>query len=114
MSRYSLFNISLAIGVLPTCWWLLRSRSQAASWSRVARVATLLVLIAYPWDFFAIQLGVWTYPNDPGPRIYTVPINDLVFIWLCTCLTSSILLTLEGQSARNSHPKGQSGAQQHT
>ena len=100
MTRYTAYNLILGVIVLVFSAWLLgpgpaRRRGVGAA----ARVALLLTLMGYPWDFFAIRLGVWSYPQDPGPRLFDVPVNDLVFMWLCTYLTCSVLI-----AARRGHP----------
>jgi hypothetical protein len=73
-----------------------------------ARVGTLLMLLGYPWDFFAIHLNVWRYTIDPGLRLFDVPINDLVFMWLCSHLASSVLVAIDRRetfSRRHSESK---------
>ena len=91
MRPYDVYNLVFAAFVLPISYWLVGSKSRARNLVLSARVALLLTVIYYPWDFFAIRLGVWTYPTDPGVRIYQVPLNDLVFIWLCSFLTCCVL-----------------------
>lgn len=92
MTSYTVFNAIFGTIVLPVSYWLTRGRWHDL---RIAmRVAFMMVAIAYPWDFFAVQLKVWIYPVDPGPTLYGVPVNDSVFIWMCTHLTASVLLAL--------------------
>lgn len=107
MNLYAAYNIGLAAIVLPVSYWLVAARRiRHTDLLLAARVALLVTLISYPWDFFAIRLGVWRYPNHPGPTIYDVPINDLVFIWLCTYFTSVVLRYLDGrQASRERHSK---------
>jgi lycopene cyclase domain-containing protein len=94
MRPYYLYNMVFAGFALTVSYWLvgrpLRRRQVLLS----ARIALLLTVIYYPWDFFAIRLGVWTYPKDPGLRIYQVPLNDLIFIWLCSFLTCCVLIAV--------------------
>lgn len=92
MTRYTAFNLSLAALILPISYFLAGRRTRQRHLLLSARVALLVTLIGYPWDFFAIQVGVWRYPSDAGLKIYNVPLNDLVFIWLCTYLACSFLI----------------------
>ena len=92
MTPYTAFNLLFAAIVLPASYWLAGGRWRDLRVS--SRIAFLMVAIAYPWDFFAVQLKVWVYPLDPGPTLYGVPINDSAFIWLCTHLTASVLLVI--------------------
>ena len=94
MSVYTTYNLALAAVVLPTSYCLAGPRSRGRTLSMSARIAFLLTLLAYPWDFFAIHLRVWRYPVHPGLRIYDVPLNDLVFMWLCTYLACSLLVAI--------------------
>jgi lycopene cyclase domain-containing protein len=85
MTHYATFNAMLGAVLVPLSCWLLVGR-----WREIliaARVAFLMVILAYPWDFFGVQLNVWDYPRNPGTKLYGVPINDSVFIWICTFLT---------------------------
>ena len=109
MNLYTLYNFILAAFVLPASYSLLRStRNCRSNLLLCARVALLLTLIGYLWDFFAIQLGVWAYPRDPGWRIHGVPLNDLVFIWLCTYLACSVLLSAgRREPRRQRHPESE-------
>jgi lycopene cyclase domain-containing protein len=72
-----------------------------------ARIALLITVLLYPWDSFAISLGVWTYPNDTGLRIYGVPLNDSIFIWLCSYLACVVLIRIDSRNSKNgSDPQG--------
>jgi hypothetical protein len=65
-----------------------------------------MMLVVYPWDFFAISLDVWAYPSDSAPTIYGVPLNDLIFSWVCSFFTANVLLAIAGNQAdRGGHPK---------
>jgi len=106
MTPYDIYNLVFAVFVLPFSYWIVGSELRVRHLILSARIASLLTIIYYPWDFFAIHLGVWTYPSNPGVRIYQVPLNDLIFIWLCSFLTCSALAL----SWRLSRPKGRSNA----
>jgi lycopene cyclase domain-containing protein len=93
--RYTAYNLVLAGISLPVSFWLAGAPSRWQTVSRSARIATLLTMLAFPWDFFAIHLNVWRYPLDPGVRIHGVPLNDLIFMWLCTNLACSVIMALD-------------------
>ena len=94
MNNYFLYNMALAAIIFPFSYFVAGAERRMRDIRTAARIAVLITLIAYPWDFFAIRLNVWRYPVDPGATIYGVPTNDLIFMWLCTFLTSSILIAL--------------------
>lgn len=94
MTSYTAYNIIIAVFILPICYWLAGYKDRLRNIRLCARVAFLITLISYPWDFFAIQFGIWTYPLDPGPRLFNVPLNDLVFIWLGSYLTCCVLVAV--------------------
>jgi lycopene cyclase domain-containing protein len=98
MNSYYIFTGVLAIVILPVCFWLNEAQLK---YIRVSvRIATLMMMLVYPWDFFAIQLHSWGYPHDPGVRLYGVPFNDLVFTWLCSVLGASILFSFARRHAQ--------------
>ncbi len=106
MTRYTLFNLALLGVFLPICFVLLRGRTRQL-W-KAARVSLAIVLLAYPWDFFAIHFRAWSYPLDPGPLLLTVPVNDLAFIFACSMLATSVYIrfgALEGESHRGPEAK---------
>ena len=113
MNLYLLYNVCLAIIVLPASYWLVERQGRRADLLLAARIALLVTLISYPWDFFAVKLGVWRYPVDPGPTLHGVPLNDLLFIWLCTYFTCSLLRGLDRrQASRERHSKGKNASEQ--
>jgi lycopene cyclase domain-containing protein len=101
MTGYTIYNVVLATLILPPIVWYAAREARWRDLRISIRVSFLMAVIAYPWDFFAIHHNVWAYPNDPGPRLYDVPLNDLVFIWICTQLASSVLLAVIGREARH-------------
>lgn len=97
MNLYYAYNVVLAIIILPVCFWLNEGR-----WMHIrvtTRIAVLMAVFVYPWDFFAIHLHAWDYPHDPGLRLYGVPLNDLAFTWLCTQLGASLLFRIDRRQA---------------
>ena len=100
MNLYFAYNATLAAIVLPSAYFVLERQTRCADLLLSARIALQVTLIGYPWDFFAVRLGVWTYPRDPGIGVYGVPVNDLLFIWLGTYFSSSLLLGLGRRQAR--------------
>jgi lycopene cyclase domain-containing protein len=113
MTRYTVYNLALALFALPLSCWLLGPWDRLRALLRCARVALLMTLIGYPWDFFAIKLGVWRYPNYPGYTLHGVPLNDLLFMWVCTHLACSVLMAAQRrQSGRKGHSKGENAGHQ--
>jgi lycopene cyclase domain-containing protein len=100
VATYTLYNLLLAVLMAGVCY-AIAGRNRRKILLLSARVALLITVLLYPWDFFAVQLGVWTYPRDPGARIYGVPLNDSLFIWLCSFLTSVVLIRSDRRSPRN-------------
>lgn len=94
MTSYTTYNLALAAFILPTTYWLVGPSNRLRNYLLSARIALLVTLIGFPWDFFAIHAGIWRYPSDPGLRIYNVPLNDLFFMWLGTHLTCSFLIAI--------------------
>ena len=93
-------------------FWLLGKSNRLQVFFACVRVAVLITLIGYPWDFFAIRLGVWDYPNDPGSRLYGVPLNDLWFMLWSTHFASCLLIASRRRYSRNDgHPKREDTSQ---
>lgn len=109
MNTYSMFNIAFVAFAGVVC---LLSRSPAVRVKAALQVAAIVTLLAYPWDFFAVQLGAWGYTAS-GPRFFGVPINDLVFIFAGSLLSTVLLthpriMTLAGreqQKTRSREPR---------
>ena len=87
MTGYAWFNLVLALVLCPIGLLLAPSRRARGTALRTAAVMTLM---AFPWDFVAISLNAWTY-SEAGLRIYVVPQNDLVFIFVCTFFSASLM-----------------------
>jgi lycopene cyclase domain-containing protein len=102
LNRYAAYNALLAVTVLlaSVIWF---RRNGIAGTRRAAKVALAVMLIGLPWDYFAIKQGIWRYPVEPGPLLHGVPVNDLVFIWLCSYLASTVLIWLGMSSGSESH-----------
>ena len=101
MTGYTVYNLVLAVLILPPIVFLNARQSRWDDLRISTRISFLMAVIAYPWDFFAIHHEVWDYPNDPGLRIFDVPLNDLIFIFLCTQLASTVLLAVVRRQSRN-------------
>jgi hypothetical protein len=95
---YLLFNCLYALIVAAILGFTIRSRDALRL---LLRVASALTLISYPWDFFAIHFKAWRHPN-PNPAIFTVPVNDLVFIFLCTLVSGAVFRYLADRGSANS------------
>jgi lycopene cyclase domain-containing protein len=108
MKAYTIFNLILSAIILPLGYGLAGKQSRYHTLSVASRISFKMALIAYPWDFFAIRYRVWRYPVDPGLKIYEVPLNDLLFIWICTYLACTLLSAIgRWESARQRHPEGE-------
>jgi hypothetical protein len=86
MGRYEALTIGLIVAVGGSARMLIRSRRQLGV---VLRTATVVTLISYPWDFFAIHWRAWAY-GEEVPRLLGVPTYDLIFIFVCTIFTASL------------------------
>lgn len=88
MTEYTIFNLCIsALAVAVMCITRVR---RPTVWKNV-RIAVLVTILSYPWDFFAIMNKAWVHPKDPGIRLFSVPLNDLWFIFVCTLITTSLL-----------------------
>lgn len=98
MTSYSAFNLLFASLALPVSALFIRSRRQL----RACVFTTVIsILIAYPWNAYAIAAGVWA-SIDSGPRLYAVPLNEIWFVAICTFVSSSVLSWERGDS-RSKH-----------
>jgi|GEM_PF-3314343 len=86
MSRFTIFNVIFTAIVAITLTILLRDRRELRLTLQVSLYVTAL---SYPWDFFAITIGAWSY-TSPGPRIFSVPINDLLFIFSASAFSAGV------------------------
>ena len=84
---YLAFNLCLGPILIIVGFSQIRGREQLMV---VVRTALGVTMLCFPWEFFAINLSVWSY-NDPGYCLFNVPINDLVFIFYCSFFSTSIL-----------------------
>lgn len=111
MTAYTAYNLVLAALVLPLSYRLLGSRDRRRLVLRCARIGLLMTLIGYPWDFFAIKMGAWRY-LQPGYTIHAVPVNDLLFMWICTQLTCGALIAARRwQSSSEGYAKRKNASQ---
>lgn len=94
MATYTLFNIMLATVLVPASSFTIPAPVRRVGRRIAIRSATLVTLMAYPWDFFAVRQGVWRYPEDPGLMLYGVPLNDSALIWVCTYFSSSVFYAI--------------------
>ncbi len=101
ISAYTFYNLVLAVVILTIGYGIAGLKDRRRVMFLSARIALLITLLLYPWDFFAIRLGVWTYPKNPGLTIYGVPFNDSLFIWLCSFLACVVLLKVDRWSTSN-------------
>ncbi|KEF57984.1 uncharacterized protein A1O9_05907 [Exophiala aquamarina CBS 119918] len=56
------------------------------------------IAVAYtiPWDSYLIRTGIWTYPPTViiGPRLFSIPVEELFFIVVQTYITTCIQIFL--------------------
>jgi lycopene cyclase domain-containing protein len=115
MTRYDWLILAFAAFVLPTSYWLAGRNRRRAKLLLAARIALLLSLLGYPWDFFAIQLGAWRHPTFDGWRIYGVPLNDSIFTWLFSYLACVAILRFDRRvSHRDTEAQSEGANDQHT
>ena len=87
MTEYVVLNTVLGMVASGVAMRTISSLSQLRL---VASLSASAVVLGLPWDYMALGLGAWAH-GDPGPRIFTVPVNDLVLIFLMTFTTSSLV-----------------------
>ncbi len=85
---YTTCNCVFAIAVAAGSAFVIRSRAQ---WRAVLQTALFFTVLSYPWDFFALTVGTWAHPPDAGIRIFSVPVNDLVLLFLATIYSAGLL-----------------------
>jgi lycopene cyclase domain-containing protein len=95
MTMYSWYILAFAAFTLAVSYWVTGPTGRRRKLLLAARVALLLAVLGYPWDFFAIRLGAWTHPNFTGLRLYGVPVNDSLFTWLFSYLACVVLLRFD-------------------
>jgi uncharacterized membrane protein YoaT (DUF817 family) len=92
--------------LIPVSIYLLKQVDSLRQLRVAHRIGAKLAFFAFSWDFFAIQLGAWRYPRDPGPALYGVPLNDLVLIWICSQFSVTIFIVIiKRQRLREGHPE---------
>jgi lycopene cyclase domain-containing protein len=99
MTKYTWYNLIFAAFTLPVSYWLAGPNNRRDRILVAARIGLLITVLLYPWDFFAIRLGAWTYPNFIGLRVYGVPLNDSLFIWLCSYLSCLVLIRVDRRNS---------------
>lgn len=105
MTIYTLYILGFTAFALPVSYWIAGRHNRRQKVLVSARIALLLTLLIYPWDFFAIRLGAWTYPDFGGLTVFGVPLNDSFFIWLCSYLACIVLIRV---NSRNSNDRAYS------
>lgn len=101
MTMYTFYILGFAAFTLPVSYWIAGRTGRKRNLLISARIALLLTVLLYPWDFFAIRLGAWTYPNFKGLTVFSVPLNDSFFIWLCTYFACVVLIRVDRRKTRN-------------
>ncbi len=86
MSVYSQYNLVLGILLVVTGSLLLKSKPHFVA---VLKTSLLLGLLSHPFNYLCIQLSAWDH-TDPGPLLFGVPINDLIFIFYISFFASAL------------------------
>lgn len=108
MTMYTWYILAFAAFTLPVSCWLAGRKERRRTLLLAARISCLQTVLLYPWDFFAIRLGAWTYPNFTGWRVYGVPLNDSFFIWLFSFLACVVLIRFDrGEPHRHAETQRQ-------
>lgn len=105
MTDYAVYNLGLAAVLVPISLIMLKRGRFWFELGRAVRVGLTITLIGFPWDFFAIRQGVWNYPKSPGLIVHGVPVNDLVFMWLCSYFAASVLIWSRLAAGSKGHPE---------
>ncbi len=115
MTMYSWYILAFAGFTLAVSYWVTGPTKRRRKLLLAARVALLLTVLGFPWDFFAIRLGAWTHPNFNGLKLYGVPVNDSLFTWLFSYLACVILLRFDRRKTHgNSEAKCKRANDQNT
>ena len=85
---YTTFNALFAVVVAALSARTIKSVAQLRA---VLQTAVFFAVLSFPWDFFALTIGTWAHPRDPGFRIFSVPLNDIVLLFLATIYSASLL-----------------------
>ena len=82
--------------------WATRFRLLWSQRRAILASALWALLISVPWDWWAIRLGVWTFPSDThlGVWIAEIPLEEYLFIVGATMFISSFTLVLAARGGR--------------
>lgn len=93
---YTTFTGIFAIVIAALSVPMIKSLAQLRA---VLQAAVFFAIISYPWDFFALTLGAWAHARDPGFRLFSVPLNDIVLLFLATFYSAALLSKPAGTPA---------------
>jgi lycopene cyclase domain-containing protein len=87
---------------------------RAGALRRAARTIAVLYPIAYVWDWYTLEVGVFAIPMRTGVEVLAIPIEEHVFIVVVPAFVLGIHETLhdgQGDSATERRPaaEGQDG-----
>lgn len=88
MSNFVILNVIVSLFAIIFSVAFIKSKKELAA---VLKSSIIITLVAYPWDYFAITLGVWVFPEDPGPLLYKVPFNDIWLFFTASIMSTSLL-----------------------
>ena len=60
------------------------------------------VLFSVPWDWWAIRMGIWSFPSDTHLGFWRagLPLEEYLFIVIATMFASSLTLVLGARRGR--------------
>lgn len=77
---YLTFHLLFNLPVLILLLMLTRRTLTTHHWKWIGLVVAIVVLFTYPWDSYAVERGIWSFPNDRV--LYWVgylPIEEILF-----------------------------------
>lgn len=111
MSYYTLVN-AFATAVAVAVWVSLKSTRQRL---RLLKLSALSAMLGFPWLYFGIQQEAWTH-SAPGPRLFDVPINELMLAVIMSFINGGVLLlnyhAILQEASASTKPKGHSSKQE--
>lgn len=84
--KYETLNLTMAAMAL-----LATRYAGARDAVRALKLAVVVTILAYPWDFFGIQMGAWSYGADLQ-TLFGVPWQDILLTALLVHITACVLL----------------------
>ncbi len=70
--------------------------ARADAWSRAARTVAVLYPVAYVWDWYTLEVGVFAIELRTGVELLGIPVEEHVFILLIPSMVVAVHETLHG------------------